>query len=358
MTEASDNIRSIDCDVHPTMPGLATLLPYMEPHWQETLVQRGMHELDSISYPNNSPLTVRADWKPETGRAAATIEQVRSQLLEPFDISTAILNCLYGVQLPFSEDMGAVYARAVNDWIKAEWLDKDPRLRASILIPVQSTELAVEEIERCATDKRFVQVMMLVMGETPLGRRHHWPIYRAAAKHGLPIGIHAGSNYRHPPTPVGWPSTSAEDYINQSIAFQSQLASLISEGVFKEFPDLKIVFLESGISWLPSFTWRYKKYWRGLTMEIPWVDRPPNEIIADHIRFSLQPFDGPQGADDMAKLFDHLGSDDLILFSTDYPHWQFDGTKAIPENFPKDLVRKIMVDNPLSTYARLDGGKP
>ena len=349
----TEQLKPIDCDVHPTMPGLSTLLPYMDPHWRETLTQRGMHELDSIAYPNNSPLTVRTDWRPQTGRAAATLEQLRAELLTPFNIRTAILNCLYGVQLPFSEDMGAVYARAVNDWIKTEWLDQDPRLRASIVVPVQSAELAVEEIERCARDDRFVQVLMLVMGETPLGRRHHWPIYRAAENHGLPIGIHAGSNYRHPPTPVGWPSTSAEDYVNQSIAFQSQLASLISEGVFKEFPNLKFVFLESGISWLPSFTWRYKKYWRGLTMEIPWVDRPPNEIIASHVRFSLQPFDGPQAREDTEKLLDHLGSEDLILFSTDYPHWQFEGTNAIPDTFPNHLISKIMVDNPLNTYPRL-----
>ncbi|MCB1509990.1 MAG: amidohydrolase [Hyphomicrobiaceae bacterium] len=354
----SQIMNAIDCDVHPTMPGLKTLLPYMPEHWRETLVQRGMHELDSISYPNNSPLTVRKDWRPETGRAAATVQQVQDQLLEPFGLRAAILNCLYGVQLPFSEDMAAIYARAVNDWIKAEWLDRDPRLRASIVVPIQSAELAVEEIERCAGDKRFVQVLLLVMGETPLGRRHHWPIYRAAQRHGLAIGIHAGSSYRHPPTPVGWPSTSAEDYVNQSIAFQSQLASLLAEGVFKEFPDLKFVLLESGVSWLPSFLWRFTKYWRGLTMEIPWIDRLPGEIVRNQVRFSLQPFDGPPTAEAMETLFEHLQSDDLILFSTDYPHWQFEGTKALPDGLPAHLVKKITQDNPLGTYARLREDTP
>jgi len=41
------------------------------------------------------------------------------------------------------------------------------------------------------------------------------------------------------------------------------------------------------------------------------------------------------------------------LFSTDYPHWQFDGTDAFPDGFPDRLKQKVMVDNPLSTYARL-----
>jgi hypothetical protein len=83
----------------------------------------------------------------------------------------AICNCLYGVQLGFDEDMARAFARAVNDWIAAEWLDRDPRLRASIVVPLQNVEFAVDEIERCAGDPRFVQVPVLAMGETPLGRR-------------------------------------------------------------------------------------------------------------------------------------------------------------------------------------------
>lgn len=346
-------LTAIDCDVHPSVPRLKSLLPYMEPYWADTLVQRGMHELDSISYPNGSPLTARADWRPEEGKPAGTLEQLQSELLDPFGIETAILNCLYGVQLPFSEDMGAAYARAVNDWIATEWLDRDPRLRASILIPIQSADLSVEEIERLANDKRFVQIMTLVSGETMLGRRHHWPIYEAAERHGLPLAIHAGSSYRHPPTPVGWSSYLIEDYVAQSMAFQSQLASLLAEGVFKKYPGLTVVMLESGVTWLPSFLWRFKKFWRGLTMEIPWVDRSPVDIVQDHVRFSLTPFDGPASEDDIARIFEHLGSDELVLFSTDYPHWQFEGQDPLPPGLPDELVRKIMIDNPRKTYTRL-----
>jgi uncharacterized protein len=43
----------------------------------------------------------------------------------------------------------------------------------------------------------------------------------------------------------------------------------------------------------------------------------------------------------------------MLLFSTDYPHWQFDGDAALPEGLPRDLARKIMIDNPRETYSRL-----
>ncbi len=160
---------AIDCDIHPSVPSVQALMPYLEDHWREQVIIRGIDELNTISYPLNSPLTCRADWRPAQGRPASTVEMVRAQALDPFGTSIAIANCLYGVQLLFSEDMAAAFARAVNDWMAKEWLDREPRLRASIVVPIQNAEMAVDEIERCAKDKRFVQVLLLVMGDTPLG---------------------------------------------------------------------------------------------------------------------------------------------------------------------------------------------
>jgi uncharacterized protein len=325
----------------------------MPEHWQEWLVVRGMHELDTIAYPSNSPLTARPDWRPLHGRAGSDLNALREQALIPFNLTHAICNCLYGVHFLFSEELAAVYASAVNDWMVHEWLDREPKLRASIVIPMQNPEMAVAEIERCAADRRFVQVLMLVMGDMPLGRRHFWPIYNAAERHGLPIGIHAGSSYRQPVTAAGWPSYYTEDYAAQAVAFQSQLTNLISEGVFSKFPTLKMVFLESGFTWLPAHMWRMTKGWRALRREIPWVDRSPSEIVRSNIRLTTQPIDAPPNPEDFERLLDQMGSDELLLFSTDYPHWQFDDDMALPDHLPADLVRKIMIDNPRATYPRL-----
>ncbi len=141
--------------------------------------------------------------------------------------------------------------------------------------------------------------------------------------------------------------------MGQAQAFQTQLTSLICEGVFTKFPDLKVVLLESGFTWLPAHLWRLTKYWRGLRMEIPWVDRAPMDIVRSNVRLSLQPVDGPPDRESLLRIMDHMQSDELLLFSTDYPHHQFDGTAAMPEGLPADLVRKIMIDNPRATYARL-----
>jgi predicted TIM-barrel fold metal-dependent hydrolase len=346
-------LRAIDCDIHPTVPSMRALLPYLDDHWRETVEARGIASLESISYPRNAPLAARPEWRDGSGQAATEVAAVRTQLLDHFDVRLAICSCLYGVQLVFDAYMARAFASALNDWIAREWLDPEPRLRASIVVPLQDPEFALEEIERCAPDRRFVQVLVLAMGELPLGRRAYWPVYAAALRHGLPIGIHAGSSYRHPVTSVGWPTTYAEDYASQAQGFQAQLTSLITEGVFRQFPDLKFVLLESGVTWLPAYLWRLGKFWRGLRFEVPWVERPPHEIVRDQVRLTIQPLDAPADAGVVSRIVEHLRSDAMLLFATDYPHWQFEGDDVLPDGLPADLIEKIAVANPLETYPRL-----
>ncbi len=345
---------AIDCDLHPAAPSIKALMPYLDDFWREHLAERYIDQspFTLMSYAPNLPHSARPDWRPAKGLPGADLDTVRPQALDPFGTRFAIANVLHGLVALFNADMAAALCRAVNDWMAREWLDREPRLRASILVAPQDTELAAAEIERCATDERFVQVLLLVMGDRPLGHRTYWPIYRAAERHGLPIGIHAGSTFRRAPTGSGWPSYHLEDSILQGPAFEDTLVSFLAEGVFQKFPGTKLVLMESGFTWLPPLLWRTNKSWRGVRTEVPWIDRTPADIVRDHVRFTLQPVDIPD-AGALNRIMDHIGSDEIIVFSTDYPHWQFDGKEALPDGFADTTVRKILIDNPLATYPRL-----
>lgn len=346
----------VDCDVHIAVASSEALLPYMEDHWADTVRQRGINDLHTASYPDNAPITARPDWREPGAWPGSKLETLQSQVFDRWNSSAAICSCLYGVQTLFSTDMAAAFSTAINRWTAKEWLDKDSRLRGSIVVPLQHPEMAAAEIERWADDRRFVQVLLPVFSDMPLGNRLYWPLFAAAEKHGLPVGIHAGSTYRHPVSSAGWPSYYVEDYVAQAQGFHSQLASLICEGTFAKFPGLKVVFIESGFTWLPSALWRLDKYWRGLRMEIPWVDRPPSKIAREHIRLTLQPADAPVDAGAFARFMTHMESDEMLLFSSDFPHWQFDGDDALPDGLDPRTVRKIEIDNPLMTYTRLSEG--
>jgi uncharacterized protein len=342
----------IDCDVHNNVPSMKALHPYLTDRWRDYVIESGVGSLEANYYPAGAPLSARPGSRPPSGDPPGSdLDLLRHQLLDPWDVQQAVLNCVYGVQMIRNEDFAAAVARAVNDWQVEEWLEKEPRLRASIVVANENPKLAAEEIERLGNHPGFVQVLLPVRSEMTLGRRHYWPIYEAAERHGLAIGVFAGGNIGNPITPVGWPSHYIEDYVSLAQAFQTQLVSLVSEGVFAKFPGLRVVLIEGGFTWLPSLMWRFDKNWKGLRREVPWVDRLPSEIIHDHVRLTIQPVDEPPNPEHLLQVIDQLGSEEMLLFSTDYPHWHFDDREeTLPVGLPEDLERKIRVENAHAVY--------
>src|SRR5215472_2386065 len=284
--------RVIDCDVRLAAPPVSALREHLEELWRDVVTERGVRSLEP-----SSELPAARGRRPEPAPGA----------------ELAILNPVSAVEALHSEDLAAALARGLNEWLRTEWLDRDPRLRGSITLAPQSPELAVAEIERLAGDRRFVQVLLSVRGLHPLGRRPMWPVLDACARHGLAVAVRPGGNVGAAITPVGWPSHLVEDLATQSQAFQSQVMSVVLEGVTNRLPDLRIVLVGSGVTWLPSLMWRLDKNWKGVRREVPWVDRLPSALVRASVRLTVRPFDAPPEA--FGEVLDQLGSDEMLLYA-------------------------------------------
>lgn len=343
----------VDCDVHVAIPDLKTLLSHMDGHWPNSLIERGFALPHMASYPPNAPITARDDWRDENGRPPSSVDALARDLLDRFDVGTAIVNPVPIHAIGFSEDMAAALARGINRWVARDLLDRDQRLVAGISVAPHSPSQAATEIDRVAADPRFVQVLLPSTADAPLGRRQYWPIYEAACRHDLPVGIMAAHSFRFPTTALGWTSYFYEDYAAHAQAFHGVLASLITEGVFQKFPTLRVVLIESGVTWLPAFLWRMDKVWRGLRTEVPWVDQAPSALVRNHVRLTAQPFDAPDEAEAVSRVLKHFDSGDLLLGASDYPRWQFDGDAIWPKHMPADLIHRMTHNNPRETYPRL-----
>ncbi|MEZ4615642.1 MAG: amidohydrolase family protein [Caldilineaceae bacterium] len=234
-------------------------------------------------------------------------------------------------------------ATAVNQWQVEQWLEQESRLRASIVVPSQNPQRAAAEIERWGDHPGFVQVVLPVRSDAPYGNLRYDPIYAAATKHDLVVGIQYGGAPGHPSTPVGWATTFVEEYAGMAQVFQSQLMSLIAEGVFDRFPTLRITLIESGFTWLPSLMWRIDKEWKGLRHNTPWVKRLPSAYMHDHVRVTTQPVDAPPDPKQLRQILAQLDSDEMLLFASDYPHWH-----AADEQSPEpDHAWAMVVDDTL-----------
>ncbi|CAA9237436.1 MAG: amidohydrolase 2 [uncultured Chloroflexi bacterium] len=347
----------IDCDIHNVVPNTTALFPYLSEHWREHITNTLFKGPTDTAYPRKAPTTAcTGSVPPGGGPAGSSLEHLRAQLLDPLHVALGILCCTYEVDSIHNPDAAVVLARAVNDWQIAEWLDKEPRLRASIVVPSQIPHLAAQEIDRVGDHPGFVQVFLPVRSHHPYGSRLYHPLWEAVARHNLVGGIHFGGAPGNPPTPSGWPSYYLEEYAGMAQVFQSQLVSLITEGVFDQFPSLRVALIEAGFTWLPSFMWRFDKEWRNLRRLVPWVKRAPSAYIREHVRFTLQPLDAPPEPRHLLQVLDQIGSDDVLLYSSDYPH-RHDGDpeQALFPHLPPQLVQKIRAGNARAFYPRLTG---
>ncbi len=338
----------IDADLHNVVPNIEVLLPYIPDHWREYLTNSRFRGPIDQNYPGGAPTSRRADY-PEN--AGTTLQDLQQYALDPWQTEIGILNCAYEVESLHNPDIAATMAHAVNQWQADEWLSQDSRLRASIVIPSKIPTMGTKEIEHWGAHNDFIQVFLPVRSQLLYGNRNYWPIYEAAVKYDLPICIHYGGSPGNPSTPTGWPSWHIEEVVGMAQVFQSQLISLIVEGVFAQFPTLKIVMAEGGWTWLPSLMWRLDKEWKGLRFEIPWVKTFPSDLIRKHVRFTLQPTDTPPDPSQLTEIVNQLESDEMLLFSTDYPHWHYDtNEQAIPRGIPSELRQKIMGQNAKGFY--------
>jgi predicted TIM-barrel fold metal-dependent hydrolase len=336
---------TIDCDVHGRTPSMAELIPHLDPYWAAYVEEAGIGVPAGIAavYPPGAPIT-------GSSLGGATLEEL-SEHLDRLGAANAILNCVFGLEGLRNLDFAGVLAKAVNDWLGAEWLDKDTRLRASMLVKAEDPAGAVQEIERLSADSRFVQVLLPARSERPYGDPTYLPVLEAAAAAKLPVAIHFGGFTGNPPTPVGWPTYYAEEYVGMAHAFEGQLTSLIASGAFERLPDLRIVFAESGFAWLPSAMWRLDKEWRGLWREIPWVKTLPSETIRQRVSVTVQPIDPPPEREQLAEVIEQIDCERMLLFSSDFPHVHVSNFgEAFEGIVDSSFKQAVTVDNARALY--------
>ncbi len=337
----------IDADVHCAPESIAALEPYLDGYWREYVRGAGIR-LQGMAgaYPPGAATSGSA--------VPSTYEALRSALLDGGDVEVAVLNCLTICEAYRNPYYTAALASAINDWLRAEWLDRDGRLRASLVVSTADPDDAVREIERLGDDPRFVQVLLPVRADAPYGNKRYHRIYEAASARGLPIGLHAWGRPGQAPTPTGYTLSYLEDYLSNPIVAQTHVVSLVSEGVFERFPDLRVGLVECGFAWLPALCWRFDKDWKGVWQEVPWVKEKPSTYVRRHVVATTEPSHlAPRDPGHVAELLEMVGTETL-LYASDFPHDHGGTSKALYDALDEEGARRVFSANAASFF-RLDG---
>ena len=346
-------VRVIDVDVHPI--GLREdMAEYIEEPVRSRYFRRHRYEVENrdFIYPPNGTTGHRRDANPVPGeRTGAVMER---QLLGEAGVDYAILTPVATSQRLGDPEFDTALARAENRMWSETWLSRyneHGRYWGSIKVSSTDPVAAATEIETWAGHPRMLQVYMHPDSQIPYGRAVFDPLYAAATRHGLPVAIHpkkaAGMGML---TPVGFSSYHIENFAQWPMQFMGHLASLVFEGTFERFPTLRVVCLEAGFTWVPAFLWRLDHRWRALRAEVPHVKRPPSEYIREHVVFSTQPIENIDPARELAPLLKWMDAGRLLMFSSDYPHYDFDAPGWLSPRLPRIYRDRVFARTALEVY--------
>ncbi|MFC5712982.1 amidohydrolase family protein [Thalassorhabdus alkalitolerans] len=349
---SKNKIAIVDTDIHERIQ-YKDILDYLDEPYKHYIAN--CHWIQEKHMPYTQPATAgvdRADAILPDGRPAGTdLPFMQKQLLDDigheFGILTGALDPSPSSMHGWYE-MAAALASAYNDWQIENWLEKDDRLYGSVHIAAQEPHNAVKEIERVGSHPKMVQVL-LPIDDIMWGDPYYHPIFEAAEKHDLMIGMH----HNEPPVYYGkWPRYFIEWHTLIPTAHMKQITNMIFNGVFDKFPNLGLIMIEGGFTWVPHLMWKMDQQYRDLRHEVPWLKRKPSQIMKEQIRVTTQPAEELNKKEFMS-LIEQMGTDEILCFSTDYPHWDFDSPDRALPNMDPELKKKIFADNAKAFYPKL-----
>ncbi|MCC2672423.1 MAG: amidohydrolase 2 [Armatimonadetes bacterium] len=133
-------------------------------------------------------------------------------------------------------------------------------------------------------------------------------------------------------------------------SYIAHLVSLVCEGTFQRFPTLRFVMIEGGVSWLPAVLWRLDKNWKALRQTTPWLDRPPSEIVRDHVLLTTQPIEEPDRPEHLHRILEMFDAGRMLMFSTDFPHWDGDTPEFAGRWLPAAIRARVMSETARELY--------
>jgi predicted TIM-barrel fold metal-dependent hydrolase len=251
-------------------------------------------------------------------------------------------------------ELAQLCVEAYNDWMVEQWCaGSGGRLVPLCLVPLCDSDAAAAEVRRNAA--RGVRAVAFTELPTYLGlpsiHSGYWdPFFLACAETGTVLCMHIGSGTKTPQA-----SPDSPDAVPATIIFGNSAASMtdyLFSGVLDRFPDLKLMYAECQIGWIPYLLERADDVWtthRGWSESQLHCPEPPSTYYYRQIHACF--FKDAVGVD----MLERVGVDN-ILFETDYPHQ--DGTwpasvRAAAEQFghlDDSVIRKIARGNAIRLF--------
>ncbi len=217
-------------------------------------------------------------------------------------------------------------AWAFNRWLTEEVLPEEPRMKGLMFLPFNTPEVCPKFVAEFGDRPG---VMGFTVTSTRYKAVHHnayMPVYRALEERGLPLAFHAGFNWEDGSMAQlnRFLSMHALSFVHCNLI---HITNWVINGLPERFPGLDVLWIESGLAWLPYVMQRLDSEFMMRSSEAPLLKRKPSEYIRD-MYFSSQPLEihHPKLIE---ATFEAIDAETRLLWCSDWPHWDFDAPSVI-----------------------------
>jgi predicted TIM-barrel fold metal-dependent hydrolase len=223
-------------------------------------------------------------------------------------------------------ELEAPLAHAWSRWVTERVLAEEPRLISLLPLPLSNPDAALRLVEQFGDKQGVVGFMISSVRYEPLHGKQFAKVFRAIEERGLTLGFHALYNIDEQPIKM----------LNRFITVHTitfplyhaiQAANWVVNGMPERYPNLKILFIEGGLAWIPSLMQRLDHEYRMRVSEAPLLQRQPSEYLREFF-YTSQPLE----AADMRFLeltFEMINAETQLLYASDWPHWDWDPPRRI-----------------------------
>jgi predicted TIM-barrel fold metal-dependent hydrolase len=349
----------VDCDVHLT-ERQSDFLPYLREPFNQLLTRSTGDDYGYLSnlYPTPGFLTPVTTGKVQSD-TARTSEDVKGGM-EMLGTDRSVITPTQNLYLACvqHDDLAAALGNAYNEWLLDKILDPNEGLYGAAVVAPQKPTEAAEEIDDRADENGIIAAFIPSGGvHPPLGNDRYEPIYAACEDNDLPLMMHNAAGTMMMNFPFQF--TGLNRYLSTHVPSHSMqhmvnLADIITQGVPERY-DIEFVIQEAGIGWIPYFMQRFDHEYSAKREDAPILTKPPSEYLRDQFYFTSQPVEGTDNPQYVASMVELMGGADTLLFSSDYPHLDFDHSdellSLLRSKFSNEDIERIYGRTAMEVFA-------
>ena len=187
------------------------------------------------------------------------------------------------------DDIEAALGAAYNKWLVERILPEDDRLKGMIYLPFNTPEACVEEVKKYAHVDSIIGYSVCSTRNKPVHHNSYMKLYAMMEETGKPFSFHSGFNWNDPSFLQlnRFISMHALWFVHYSLI---HMTNWIINGLPERFPKMKVLWIESGLAWIPYLMQRLDHEYQMRSLRGAAAEEAAERVHGRHVLY--EPADG------------------------------------------------------------------